>query len=156
MRPDLARIGYAKGVPMGGDLTQAPQEKAPSFLIRAAKDPDGANLDRVQVIKGWRDADGELHGKVHNVAMSNGRQENADGDIEPVGNTLDVKDASYTNSIGDPEFAVVWTDPGDRESHRAIVLEIDAVDGMRSPRLRCRRNTPECPSHSCRRSRLLR
>ena len=66
-RPNLARVGYAKGVPMGGDLTQAPRKKAPSFLIRAVKDPDGANLDRVQVIKGWRDADGELHEKVHNV-----------------------------------------------------------------------------------------
>ena len=128
MRPDLARIGYANGVPMGGDLTQAPQEKAPSFLIRAVKDPDGANLDRVQVIKGWRDADGELHEKVHNVAMSNGRQENADGDIEPVGNTLDVKDASYTNSIGDPELAVVWTDPDFNKDELAFyylrVLEI--------------------------------
>ena len=128
MRPDLARTGHAKGVPMGGDLTQAPREKAPSFLIRAVKDPDGANLDRVQVIKGWRDADGELHEKVHNVALSDGREENADGDIEPVGNTIDVKDASYTNSIGDPELAVVWTDPDFNKDDLAFyylrVLEI--------------------------------
>ena len=115
MRPDLARVGYARGVPMGGDLTQAPREKAPGFLIRAVKDPDGANLDRVQVIKGWRDADGELHEKVHNVAMSDGREENATGKVGPVGNTVDLKDASFTNSIGDPELAVVWTDP---EFHR--------------------------------------
>ena len=60
-RPDLARVGYAKGVSMGGDLTEAPKGKAPSFLIRAVRDPDGANLDRVQVIKGWRDEDGEVH-----------------------------------------------------------------------------------------------
>ena len=111
MRPDLARIGYAKGVPMGGDLTQAPGERAPSFLIRAVKDPDGANLDRVQVIKGWRDENGGLHEKVHNVALSDGRKADAEGRVRPVGNTVDVKNASYTNSIGDAELAVVWTDP---------------------------------------------
>ena len=110
VRPDLARIGYAKGVPMGGDLTQAPGERAPSFLIRAVKDPDGANLDRVQVIKGWRDEDGALHEKVYNVALSDDRHEDADGQVESVGNTVDLKDASYRNSIGDPELAVVWTD----------------------------------------------
>ena len=127
-RPGLARIGYAKGVPMGGDLTEAPREKAPSFLVRAVKDPDGANLDRVQVIKGWRDADGELHEKVHNVALSDGREENARGEVRPVGNTVDVKDASYTNSIGDPELAVVWTDPDFSKDELAFyylrVLEI--------------------------------
>jgi len=110
-RPDLARIGYAKGVPMGGDLTQAPNGKAPSFLIRAVKDPDGANLDRVQLIKGWRDEDGELHEKIYNVALSDFRTENPEGVVEAVGSTVDVADASYTNSIGDPELAVVWTDP---------------------------------------------
>ena len=127
-RPDLARIGYAKGVPMGGDLTEAPREKAPSFLIRAVKDPDGANLDRVQVIKGWRGADGSLHEKVHNVALSDGREENAAGEVRPVGNTVDLENASYTNSIGDPELAVVWTDPDFRKDERAFyyvrVLEI--------------------------------
>ena len=127
-RPDLARIGYAKGVPMGGDLTQPPREKAPSFLIRAVKDPDGANLDRVQVIKGWRDAEGELHEKVHNVALSDGREENAGGEVRPVGNTVDVKNASYTNSIGDPELAVMWTDPDFSKDELAFyylrVLEI--------------------------------
>ena len=111
MRSDLAGIGYAKGVPMGGDLTQAPEGKSPSFLIRAVKDPDGANLDRVQVIKGWRDGNGELQEKVYNVALSDDRTENERGQVKPVGNTVDVKEASYTNSIGDPELAVVWTDP---------------------------------------------
>ena len=128
MRPDLARIGYAKGVPMGGDLTEAPREKAPSFLIRAVKDPDGANLDRVQVIRGWRDAEGELHEKVHTVALSDGREENAGGEVRPVGNTVDLKNASYTNSIGDPELAVVWTDPDFSKDELAFyylrVLEI--------------------------------
>jgi hypothetical protein len=111
LRPDLARIGYAKGVPMGGDLTNAPEGASPRFLIRAVKDHDGANLDRVQIIKGWRDADGTLHEKIYDVALSDGRQEDAAGRIEPVGSTVDVADASYANSIGDPELAVVWVDP---------------------------------------------
>ncbi len=128
MRPDLARIGYAKGVPMGSDLTQPPGESAPSFLIRAVKDPDGANLDRVQVVKGWRDSDGSLLEKVHNVALSDGREEDAGGQVMPVGNTVDVQNASYTNSIGDSELAVVWTDPDFNKDELAFyylrVLEI--------------------------------
>ncbi len=128
MRPDLARVGYAKGVPMGGDLTHGPEGRAPSFLIRAVKDPEGANLDRVQVIKGWHDEDGELHEKIYNVALSDGRKENRKGKVELVGNTVDVPDASYINSIGDPELAVVWTDPDFDEDELAFyyvrVLEI--------------------------------
>ena len=111
LKPDLARIGYAKGVSMGGDLTNAPKGKASSFLIRAVKDPDGANLDRVQVIKGWHDKNGELHEKIYDVALSDSRKKNWRGKIKPVGNTVDTSDASYTNSIGDPELAVVWQDP---------------------------------------------
>jgi len=110
-RPDLARIGYMKGVPMGGDLTAAPQDAAPTFLIRAVKDPEGANLDRIQVIKGWQDASGELHEKIYNVAVSDNRKENNHGKVKPVGNTVDIPDASYTNTIGDPELAIVWQDP---------------------------------------------
>ena len=128
MRPELARIGYARGEPMGSDLTEAPREKSPGFLIRAVKDPDGANLDRVQVIKGWRDTNGELHEKVHNVVLSDGRREGSKGNVKPVGNTVDVKDASYTNSIGEPELAVVWTDPDFNRNELAFyyvrVLEI--------------------------------
>ena len=127
-RPDLAKIGYSKGVPMGGDLTNAPKGKAPGFLIRAVKDPDGANLDRVQVIKGWHDKNGELHEKVYNVALSDYRKENWRGNVKPVGNTVDVKNASYTNSIGDPELAVVWIDPDFNKNELAFyyvrVLEI--------------------------------
>lgn len=96
---------------MGGDLTQAPKNQSPRFLIRAVKDPDGANLDRVQVIKGWHDAKGELHEKIYNVALSDDRKENWRGKVKPVGNTVDIKGASYTNTIGDPELAAVWTDP---------------------------------------------
>jgi hypothetical protein len=111
LRHDLAEIGYTKGVPMGGDLTHAPGGASPSFLIRVVKDPDGANLDRAQVIKGWRDQQGELHEKVYNVALSDGRETDANGEADPVGSTVDVENAIYSNSIGDPELAVVWTDP---------------------------------------------
>jgi hypothetical protein len=110
-RPDLARIGYDKGVPMGGDLTKAPKGTSPSFLIRAVKDPDGANLDRVQVVKGWRGADGDLYEKVYNAALSDGRKVRRNGGAKSVGNTVDIQDASYINSIGDPELAVTWVDP---------------------------------------------
>ena len=127
-KPDLAKIGYDKGVPMGGDLTNAPIGEVPKFLIRAVKDPDGANLDRVQVIKGWHDANGELHEKIYNVALSGGRKENRNGKVKPVGSTVDIPDASYTNSIGDPELATVWQDPDFNKDELAFyyvrVLEI--------------------------------
>ena len=96
---------------MGGDLTQAPRGKAPEFIIRAVKDPDGANLDRVQVVKGWRDKNGKLHEKVHEAALSDGRKVNSRGKAPKVGSTVDVANASYSNSIGDPELAAVWRDP---------------------------------------------
>ncbi len=126
-KPDLAKIGYSGGVPMGGDLTSAPKGKAPNFLIRAVKDADGANLDRVQVIKGWRTADGKLHEKVYNVALSGGRKDKGSKTRE-VGSTVDVKDASYTNTIGEPELATVWRDPDFKADELAFyyvrVLEI--------------------------------
>ncbi|MCY3821527.1 MAG: DUF3604 domain-containing protein [Gammaproteobacteria bacterium] len=109
--PNLAGTGYRKGVPMGGDLALPPDGTAPRFLLRAVKDPDGANLDRVQVIKGWRDAKGELHEKVHDVAWSGDRSIGEDGKLPPVGSTVDVKAASYLNSIGSPALATTWTDP---------------------------------------------
>jgi len=128
LKPDLAKIGYAKGVPMGGDLTHAPKDRSPTFLIQAVRDPDGANLDRVQVIKGWHDKDGELHEKIYNVALSDGRKENWRGEVKPVGSTVNIKDASYTNTIGDPELAVVWKDPDFSKDELAFyyvrVLEI--------------------------------
>ncbi len=106
-----ARIGYAKGVPMGGDLTSAPEGKAPTFLVAALKDPIGANLDRYQVVKGWLDDQGELHEKVYDVAWSGDRQPDAGGKVPPVGNTVDVANATWSNSIGSPELIAVWTDP---------------------------------------------
>jgi hypothetical protein len=124
--PQLSDIGYSKGVPMGGDLTAAPDKKAPSFLVRAVKDPDGANLDRVQVIKGWLSADGQVHERVFDVALADGRK--IGRRIKPVGSTVNVADASYQNSIGDPELATVWQDPDFDASQAAFyyvrVLEI--------------------------------
>ena len=110
--PSLAAIGYRKGVPMGGDLTAAPEGTAPSFLVRAVKDPDGANLDRVQVVKGWRDREGKMFERVYDVALSDGRTPTEDGaSADPVGNTVDVGNAAYLNSIGAVELGTVWRDP---------------------------------------------
>jgi len=109
---DMASVGYDKGVPMGGDLPAGSRANAPSFLIAALKDPMGANLDRVQVIKGWLDSDGKTQERIYDVAVSDGRPIGADGRCRAtVGNTVNVADASYTNSIGDPQFVVNWRDP---------------------------------------------
>ena len=95
-----AKIGYTKGVPMGGDLSDAPKGKAPTFLVAALKDPIGANLDRYQIIKGWLDAKGETHEKVYDVAWSGDRKPGADGKLPSVGSTVDVANATWTNTIG--------------------------------------------------------
>ena len=111
LRHDMAAIGYDKGVPMGGNLHNAPKGKALTFLIAAAKDPDGANLDRIQIIKGWLDANGNLHEKVYDVAVSDDR-EIVDGKATiPVGSTVDLKTATYTNAIGNAQLLAGWTDP---------------------------------------------
>jgi hypothetical protein len=108
----FAREGYDRGVPMGGDLSNAPDGKAPTFMIRAMRDPDNANLDRVQVIKGWLDDKGETHERIYDVAVSDGRKIGSDGRCKtPVGNTVDIPDASYTNTIGDPLMTAYWKDP---------------------------------------------
>jgi hypothetical protein len=124
-----AQIGYAKGVPMGGDLRHAPTGKAPTFLVAALKDPIGANLDRIQIIKGWLDAKGGLHEKVYDAAVSGGRTIGADGRCKtPVGNTVDVANATWTNTVGTPELIAVWKDPDFDPSQRAFyygrVIEI--------------------------------
>lgn len=107
-----ADVGYTKGVPMGGDLAKAPDGgKAPTFLVAALKDPIGANLDRYQIVKGWMDADGKLQEKVYDVAWSGDRQPDADGKLPPVGDTVDVANASWSNSIGSSELIAVWKDP---------------------------------------------
>ena len=124
-----AAIGYSKGVPMGGDLRSAPPGTSPSFLVAALKDPIGANLDRVQIIKGWMDSGGDLHERIYDVAVSDGRQIGPDGRTRtPVGNTVDVANASWTNTIGDTELITVWVDPDFDPNERAFyyvrVIEI--------------------------------
>jgi hypothetical protein len=106
-----AQIGYTKGVPMGGDLHAAPQGKSPTFLVAALKDPIGANLDRYQIIKGWLDKDGKLHEKIYDVAWSGDRRPGSDGKLPSVGDTVDVANATWTNTVGGPELITVWSDP---------------------------------------------
>lgn len=128
-RMDFAEEGYKRGVPMGGDLTTSPSGKAPGFLVRALRDPDGANIDRVQIIKGWLDAKGESQEKVYDLAVSDGRKIGADGRSKtPVGNTVNVKEASYSNSIGDAYQQAYWQDPAFDAKQKAFyyvrVIEI--------------------------------
>ena len=96
---------------MGGDLTDAPPGKAPAFLLHAIKDPVGANLDRIQIIKGGLDDGGNMYKKIYDVAWSDGREIGSDGKLPPIGNTVDMKTASYSNTIGDSQLSVMWTDP---------------------------------------------
>jgi hypothetical protein len=125
-----AAVGYSKGVPMGGELPSAPDVKGPTFLVAALKDPIGANLDRIQIVKGWLDAEGELHEQVYDVVWGDAdrRSVGADGKLPAVGSTVDVANATWTNTIGDPELITVWTDPDFDASERAFyyarVLEI--------------------------------
>ena len=104
--------GYEKGVPMGGDLMNAPEGKAPTFMVYALRDPIGANLDRIQIIKGWLDIEGKTLERIYDVAVSDGRKIGEDGRCKtPVGNTVDLEAANWTNTIGASELATVWTDP---------------------------------------------
>jgi hypothetical protein len=127
-RPDFVAQGYRRGVPMGGSLTQSPDGKAPSFLIRAIRDPDGANLDRVQIIKGWLDGTGQTHEKIYDVVCSDDRAIKKSRCEAPVGNTVDVEKATYTNGIGDPFLTAHWQDldfdPAERAFYYVRVLEI--------------------------------
>jgi len=107
-----AIVGYRKGVPMGGDLRNAPQGKAPTFLVAALKDPIGANLDRIQIVKGWIDKSGQRQERIFDVAVSGGRKIDSDGRCRTlVGNTVDLASATWSNTIGSTEFIEVWTDP---------------------------------------------
>lgn len=128
LKGDLASAGYAKGVPMGGDLVSAAKGKTPSFLFAAMKDPDGANLDRFQVVKGWLDDKGQPQEKVFDVSWSDNRKPGADGKLPAVGNTIDMKTAQYTNSIGATEFSGIFKDPefdpAQRAFYNARVVEI--------------------------------
>jgi len=124
-----AFVGYEKGVPMGGDLTKAPKGKAPTFMVYALRDPIGANLDRIQIIKGWLDKDGKTQERIYDVAVSDGRKIGKDGRCKtPVGNTVDLEAANWTNTIGASELASVWTDsdfdPKEKAFYYARVIEI--------------------------------
>ena len=125
---EVAAVGYQKGVPMGSDLTAPADWQAPSFLVAALRDPIGANLDRIQIVKGWLDDNGKTHEKVYDVVWSDDRVADAEGKLPPVGNTVDVATATWTNTIGAPELVTVWQDPDFDRTHSAFyyarVLEI--------------------------------
>ncbi|MCP5016543.1 MAG: DUF3604 domain-containing protein [Ketobacter sp.] len=123
-----ADTGYMKGVPMGGDIHSAPKGKSPTFLVAALRDPIGANLDRIQIIKGWLDQKGKLQEKVYDVAWSDNRKPNSEGKIPAVGSTVDIENATWTNTIGATELIKVWKDPDFNQKERAFyyarVIEI--------------------------------
>jgi hypothetical protein len=125
---EMVKTGYTKGVPMGGDLSNAPEGKSPTFIISALKDPIGANLDRVQIIKGWIDKDGNKLENVYDVVWSGDRKISEKGKLPLVGSTVDIKNAKFVNSIGDSQLSTVWTDPNFNPSESAFyyvrVLEI--------------------------------
>jgi hypothetical protein len=103
--------GYEKGVPMGGELTSNSDGGSPTFMVYALRDPIGANLDRIQIVKGWLDSKGNTHEKVHDVVWAGDREPDSNGMLPPVGNTVDIAAANWTNTIGASELATVWTDP---------------------------------------------
>ncbi|MHA3978941.1 DUF3604 domain-containing protein [Halovulum sp. GXIMD14794] len=143
-----AFAGYDKGVPMGADLRAAPEgATAPNFMVYALRDPIGANLDRVQIVKGWMDADGRLHEKVYDVAWSGDREPDANGMVPEVGNTVDVEAANYTNTIGASELAAIWTDPefdpAQQAFYYARILEIPTPRWVLYDKLRLGAEIPE-------------
>ena len=121
-------VGYTKGVPMGGDLSSPSGNGSPTFLVAALKDPFGANLDRVQIVKGWLDARGDAQERVYDVVWSDDRRPGTDGKLPAVGNTVDIGNATWTNTIGDTELITVWEDPDFDPARRAFyyarVIEI--------------------------------
>jgi hypothetical protein len=139
--------GYEKGVPMGGDLTMAPSGRAPTFMAYALRDPIGANLDRIQIIKGWMDSGDNLQEKVYDVTWSGDRQPDANGKLPPVGNTVDLEAANWTNTIGASELMVVWTDPDFDPDERAFyyvrVLEIPTPRWLVYDKVRLGAEIPE-------------
>ncbi|MCP3940958.1 MAG: DUF3604 domain-containing protein [Desulfobacteraceae bacterium] len=125
----FAEIGYAKGVPMGGDLTRPTKKnKKIQFMVRAVKDPKDANLDRIQIVKGWLDKKGVTHEKVFNIAWSDGRKLDANGKLALVGDTVDRSHPDYANTIGAPELSTLWVDssfdPDQRAFYYVRVLQI--------------------------------
>ena len=142
-----AFIGYEKGVPMGSDLATAPNGKSPTFMVFALRDPIGANLDRIQVVKGWMDSRGDLQEKVYDVTWSGDRQPDANGKLPPVGNTVDIEAANWTNTIGASELATIWTDPdfdaGESAFYYVRVLEIPTPRWVLYDKVRLGAHIPE-------------
>lgn len=127
--PDMAGIGYRGGVPMGGELSREAGSGAPRFLVHALKDPDGANLDRVQVVKGWLNDDGSTEEKIYNIALSDDRKVNPEtGKAPDLRSTVDIENATYNNSVGAVSFNTYWQDPNFDPTQRAFyyvrVIEI--------------------------------
>ena len=137
-RSDFAAHGYANGVPMGGDLKTATAGKAPALLIRAIRDPDGANLDRIQVIKGWLDAPARPQEKVYDVAWSGNRKPDANGKLPAVGNTVNVAEATYTIRSARLTLQAFWKDPTSIRSNAPSTMSAS----WRSRRRDGRRTTP--------------
>ena len=108
---DLAAVGYMRGVPMGSTLAPASPDAAPSFLVAALRDPEGANLDRIQIVKGWLDDAGVAQEQVFDVVWAGERQPDGDGKLPPIGSTVDVESATWTNTIGSAQLTAVWRDP---------------------------------------------
>ena len=126
---EMIKLGYEKGVPMGGDLKNAPEGKVPTFMVSALKDPDWGNLDRIQIIKGWLDTKGKTHERVYDIAVSDSRTIDRNGRcMTPVGNTVNADKATYENTIGAASLVTFWKDPEFDPKQKAFyyirVLEI--------------------------------
>jgi hypothetical protein len=125
---DFVNIGYAKGVPMGGDLPHSNSKASPTFMVGAMKDPQSGNLDRIQIIKGWVDNNGDRHEKVYDIALSDDRVIKNGKAQGTVGNTVNLEDATWTNTIGDTEIRATWQDPDFNPDYPAVyyarILEI--------------------------------
>jgi Protein of unknown function (DUF3604) len=139
--PVWVEQGYARGVPMGGDLTNPPKGKAPTFTIKAVCDPDGAYLDRVQIIKGWLDGQGVSQEKVIDVAWSGDRKADPKtGQVPTVGSTVDVKNATWTNTIGAPLLTGFWQDPDfDSTRHAFYYVRVIEIPTPRWTAYDCKR-----------------
>ena len=145
---DMVKLGYEKGVPMGGDLKNAPEGKAPAFMVSALKDPDWGNLDRVQIIKGWLDTEGNTHEKVYDIAVSDNRTIDSNGRcMTPVGNTVNINEATYKNTIGATSLVTFWKDPNFDPKQRAFyyvrVLEIPTPTWLAYDQVKYKTKAPD-------------
>jgi Protein of unknown function (DUF3604) len=143
---EIADIGYAGGVPMGGELSATPDKTAPRFLLRATRGPGDHNLDRIQIIKGWTDSSGKAREKIFNVAWSGDRQLDGDGKLSAVGSTADIQTGFTANTIGEAELATVWIDPEFDSAQSAFyyarVLQIPTVRHSQLDAIALGINTP--------------